>query len=182
MLGMPPEKDAPLTGIWADLGKAGVNTPPSPCSPLVQEAWNYWNRKRGVQRMPSRKDIDPVEIPRLLSSTALVDVLRDPLDFRFRLLGTAIDNISSKNMRGVRFSELPYLREGNKGWADYAYVVSTGQPLTTDRPYIGKSKMVVRLTDSLFPLSEDGETVNMVWSFLDIWWVPLRERSWNGVV
>jgi hypothetical protein len=42
--------------------------------------------------------------------------------------------------------------------------------------------MVVRLTDSLFPLSDDGETVNMVWSFLDIWWVPLRERSWNGVV
>jgi hypothetical protein len=182
MLGMPPEKDAPLTGIWADLGKAGVDTPSPPCSPLVQEAWNYWNQKRGARRMPSRKDIDPVEIPRLLSSTALVDVLRDPLDFRFRLLGTAIDNISSKNMRGVRFSELPYLNEGNKGWTDYAYVARTGQPLTTDRPYIGKNKMVVRLTDSLFPLSDDGETVNMVWSFLDIWWVPLRERSWNGVV
>ena len=57
-----------------------------------------------------------------------------------------------------------------------------GKPLTTDRPYVGKNKMVVRLTDSLFPLSDDGETVNMVWSFLDIWWVPLRERSWNGVV
>jgi hypothetical protein len=182
MLSMPPEEDARLTGVWANLGKAGVNAPPPPCSPLVQEAWNYWIQKRGDRRMPSRKDIDPVEIPRLLSSTALVDVLRDPLDFSFRLLGTAIDNITSKNLRGVRFSELPYLMEGNKGWADYAHVARTGQPLTTDRPYIGKNKMVVRLTDSLFPLSDDGETVNMVWSFLDIWWVPLRERSWNGVV
>jgi hypothetical protein len=182
MLSMLPEENTRLTGVWADLAEAGVNTPPPPCSPLVQEAWNYWNQKRGDRRMPSRKDIDPVEIPCLLSSTALVDVLRDPLDFRFRLLGTAIDNITSRNLRGIRFSEVPYLTEGNKGWADYAYVANTGQPLTTDRPYIGKNKLVMRLTDSLFPLSDDGETVNMVWSFLDIWWVPLRERSWNGVV
>ena len=110
MLSMPSEGNAHLTRVWADLGEAGVKAPPPPCSPLVQEAWNYWNQKRGGRRMPSRKDIDPVEIPRLLSSTALVDVLRDPLDFRFRLLGTAIDNITSKNLRGVRFSELPYLR------------------------------------------------------------------------
>ena len=182
MLSMPPEENDHLTGVRSGWAAGDLNTPLPPCSPLVQEAWSYWNLKRGDRRMPSRKDIDPVEIPRLLSSTALVDVLRDPLDFRFRLLGTAIDNISSKNMRGVRFSELPYLNEGNKGWTDYAYVANTGQPLMTDRPYIGKSKMVMRLTDSLFPLSDNGETVNMVWSFLDIWWVPLRERSWNGVV
>ena len=182
MLTFPLKESGRLTGVWMKPAEGRADVQPSTCSPLVQEAWAYWNLKRGDRRMPSRKDIDPVEIPRLLSSTALVDVLRDPLDFRFRLLGTAIDNISARNMRGVRFSELPYLMDGNKGWADYTYVVSTGLPLTTDRPYIGKSKMVVRLTDSLFPLSEDGETVNMVWSFLDIWWVPMRERSWNGVV
>ncbi|KJB92119.1 PAS domain-containing protein [Skermanella aerolata] len=182
MLSMSSEENSRLAGVWTGLSDRDVNVQAPPCSPLVQEATAYWNLKRGSRRMPSRKDIDPVEIPRLLSSTALVDVLRDPLDFRFRLLGTAIDNITTKNLRGVRFSELPYLVEGNKGWADYAYVANTGKPLTTDRPYVGKSKMVVRLTDSLFPLSDDGETVNMVWSFLDIWWVPLRERSWNGVV
>jgi len=85
--------------------------------------------------MPSRADFDPVDIPRLLASTALVDVLRDPLDFRFRLLGTAIDNITSRNMRGVRFSEIPFLLPGNKGWADYEYVATTGHPLKTDRAY-----------------------------------------------
>jgi hypothetical protein len=182
MLSMSSEENTRLAGVWADVADTSVDASSPPCSPLVHEASAYWNLKRGSRRMPSRKDIDPVEIPRLLSSTALVDVLYDPLDFRFRLLGTAIDNITVKNLRGVRFSELPYLTEGNKGWTDYAYVARTGQPLTTDRPYIGKNKMVVRLTDSLFPLSDDGETVNMVWSFLDIWWVPLRERSWNGVV
>jgi hypothetical protein len=182
MLSFPPDEIGRLTGMWLDPAAGRTDAAQPPCSPLVREAWAYWNLKRGNRRMPSRKDIDPVEIPRLLSSTALVDVLRDPLDFRFRLLGTAIDNITSKNLRGVRFSEIPFLTAGNKGWTDYAYVANTGQPLTTDRPYVGKNKMVVRLTDSLFPLSENGETVNMVWSFLDIWWVPLRERSWNGVV
>src|SRR4051794_32338479 len=116
MLSMPARENDHLIGIRSGLAAGDLNTPLPPCSPLVQEAWNYWNLKRGDRRMPSRKDIDPVEIPRLLSSTALVDVLRDPLDFRFRLLGTAIDNISSRNMCGVRFSELPYLNEGNKGW------------------------------------------------------------------
>lgn len=80
----------------------------------------------------------------------------------------------------MRFSELPFLIPGNKGWADYEYVATTGRPLLTDRPYVGQSKLVVRLTDSLFPLSDDGETVNMVWSFLDIWQVPLASDPGTG--
>ena len=160
-----------------------VDAPGMPDSiDLVEEAWAYWHRIRGNRPMPSRADFDPVDIPRLLSSTALVDVLRDPLDFQFRLLGTAIDNITSKNMRGVRFSETPFLVPGNKGWADYEYVATTGLPLKTDRAYVGKSRLVLKLTDSLFPLSRNGERVEMIWSFLDISPVPLRERTWNGVV
>nr|WP_256445762.1 PAS domain-containing protein [Skermanella sp. TT6] len=170
-----------MIGVWAEYARSSLEDFPAVSSPLVAEAWTYWMAKRGDRRMPSRADIDPVEIPRLLSSTALVEVLRDPLDFRFRLLGTAIDRITSRNLRGLRFSELPFLIPGNKGWTDYEYVATTGRPLLTDRPYVGQSKLVVRLTDSLFPLSDDGETVNMVWSFLDIWQVPPRERSWNGI-
>jgi hypothetical protein len=170
-----------LTSIWAEYARSGLEGFPSVSSPLVEEAWAYWSVKCGQRRMPSRADFDPVEIPRLLSSTALVEVLRDPLDFRFRLLGTAIDKITTKNLRGVRFSELPFLHQGNKGWQDYEYVATTGRPLLTDRPYVGESKLVLRLTDSLFPLSNDGETVNMVWSFLDIWQLPPRERTWNGI-
>jgi hypothetical protein len=148
---------------------------------LIDEAWAYWNRMRGTRRMPSRADLDPIDIPRLLSSTALVEVLRDPLDFRFRLLGTAIDSITERNLRGLRFSEIPYLVPGNKGWADYEHVATTGLPLKTDRAYVGKSRLVLKLTDSLFPLSTDGEVVDMIWSYLDISKVPLRDRTWNRI-
>jgi len=123
---------------------------------LIEEAWAYWNRIRGTRRMPSRTDFDPIDIPRLLSSTALVEVLRDPLDFRFRLLGTAIDSITERNVRGLRFSEISFLLPGNKGWVDYEYVATTGLPLKTDRAYVGRSRLVLKLTDSLFPLTSDG--------------------------
>ena len=38
--------------------------------------------------MPSKADMDPVEIPEFLSNVILVDVFYEPLWFRYRLVGT----------------------------------------------------------------------------------------------
>ncbi|MHA1570610.1 MAG: hypothetical protein ACTSWM_02215, partial [Alphaproteobacteria bacterium] len=42
---------------------------------------------RGERPFPSRADPDPLDIPHLLPAVSLVDVLTDPIDFRFRLVG-----------------------------------------------------------------------------------------------
>ena len=47
----------------------------------------YWRQKKGDRRAPTRADIDPAEIKRLLPYVGLVDVERSPLRFRYRLVG-----------------------------------------------------------------------------------------------
>jgi hypothetical protein len=55
-------------------------------SPLQQRALAYWESKRRGRAMPSRKDIEPTEIPDLLANVVLVDVLQDPPDgFTFQV-------------------------------------------------------------------------------------------------
>jgi hypothetical protein len=58
--------------------------------PIAREALAYWEGKLSGRPMPTRRDFDPVfEIPHLLPWIMLVDVLREPLDFRYRLIGTS---------------------------------------------------------------------------------------------
>ena len=56
---------------------------------VVRQALAYWRSKQVDSRLPSRSDIRPEEVPRLLPYLFLVDVTRRPIGFRFRLVGTA---------------------------------------------------------------------------------------------
>src|SRR3954463_8596069 len=57
--------------------------------PDFQFVYDLWNGKRGARRAPSRADFDPlVEMRRVLPRLMLIDVSRDPPDFRYRLAGT----------------------------------------------------------------------------------------------
>ena len=54
--------------------------------------------------MPSRRDLDPCEIPQLLPYLILVDVFSDPPDFRYRLIGTQIVAQSRRDFTDQPFS------------------------------------------------------------------------------
>ena len=62
-------------------------------SPVVHAALDYWRSKCGVERLPSRRDIDPVEIPRLLPHILLSEIWQEPFLVRYRLTGTALVEI-----------------------------------------------------------------------------------------
>lgn len=56
-------------------------------SPSVIAGVDYWAGLLAGRRFPSRREIDPTAIPRQLLRISLIDVDRDPLDFRIRLVG-----------------------------------------------------------------------------------------------
>ena len=66
----------------------------------------YWADKADGRAMPSRADIDPVEIPRLLPHLFLVDVGGDPLRGRFRLVGGEFAALADGNLTGRTFAEV----------------------------------------------------------------------------
>lgn len=50
--------------------------------------------------MPQRRDLDPVDIPRLLPHIGLIEVHQDPMRFRYRLVGTNMVNYFGRDHTG----------------------------------------------------------------------------------
>jgi hypothetical protein len=135
----------------------------------LDDALAYWDRIRGARAMPSRGDIDPAAMPKLLPNVMLVDVLREPtLDFVFRLIGTGVHAIISHNYVGKRFSEIPHMASGNKVWSEYEAVASGGRPFTGPVDYVGSDRYVRGIRHCLMPLANDGEHVNMIFVAVEI--------------
>lgn len=69
--------------------------------------YGYWQERRGGRAGPGRSEIDPLDFPpALLPHLVMIDVERDPLDFRYRLAGTAADHIHGMPLTGVRVLDL----------------------------------------------------------------------------
>lgn len=135
---------------------------------VIANARAYWEKIRGDRSMPTRASLDPIDIPPLLPFVMLVDVLRNPLDFRFRLIGTEVSLIISGNYRGVRFSDLPHMAPGNKVWSEYEEVVTTRKPLFSAVDYVGSNRYVRGIQHCLMPFSADGETVDLIFVAVEI--------------
>ena len=73
---------------------ASLDVTPAPAEltgftePLLQRLYSYWLARKGERRFPERGDIDPLDFPYLLGNILLIDMVRNPLRFRFRVHGT----------------------------------------------------------------------------------------------
>jgi hypothetical protein len=129
--------------------------------PDLRRLYDYWDARRQGRRYPARADIDPVEFSFALGNVTLIDVLYDPLRFRFRLMGTLMAQRSGFDLTGRMVDEVPIPEYRDLLLNAYRHLVTTGEPNTTiheqtihDRLYEFE---VLRL-----PLAEDGETINML--------------------
>ena len=52
-----------------------------PLGAMLLALHEYWTRKRGDRRMPTRADLDPLDMIPLLPNLFLVNVRPRPLDF-----------------------------------------------------------------------------------------------------
>jgi hypothetical protein len=76
-----------------------------PLPRALQDIILYWRALGPADLFPSRHDIKPGSIPRLLPYIALIDVVaRLPLSLRYRLIGTGITRILGRDLtnRDVR--------------------------------------------------------------------------------
>jgi hypothetical protein len=135
-------------------------------STMQQRALAYWQDKRGGRPMPSRKDIEPTEIPDLLANVVLVDVTQDPLDFRYRLIGTAIVGACLR-LYGQTFHRLTHQQPGSQVWETALRICRERTPVISDIPYVGPDEWVRGYRDLYLPLSDDGETVNMIMGIVE---------------
>lgn len=71
---------------------------------LATRLHGAWLRWRADKPMPSRLDIDVFDIPKLLEHIVLLDVLEN--DFRFRVVGEAVNARYGPGMKGQRLGAM----------------------------------------------------------------------------
>ena len=71
-----------------------------------RELFDYWLRSADGRRMPSRSDLDPLKVPRLLPFIGLIDVRHGLDEASFRVAGTRLHEIYGQEITGKRTGEV----------------------------------------------------------------------------
>lgn len=86
-----------------------ISVAPAPLTaPVIVALLSYWQEKAAGREMPSRRDIDPAEMRRLLPHIYMVDVAPAAPHFRFRLIGTEIVQLLGRDFTGRAIDEASY--------------------------------------------------------------------------
>jgi hypothetical protein len=132
----------------------------------IERGLHYWDSKRAGRSMPARRDIEPTEILDLLPYVVLIDVERDPVDFRYRLVGTAVVARFGHDRTGERFSALPQQSKGSEVWDTAVRILEEKRPIVSHIPYVGFHRWIQNYRDISMPLSDDNDVVNMIFGVL----------------
>ena len=130
--------------------------------PKLQRLYDYWSEKRGARAMPSRADIDPLDMRFVIGNVILVDVIAgEPLKFRIRLHGTNLSERVRFDLTGKMLDEMPQVEFRNLTRRSFTKVATTKEPLHAYRDLILDERR--RHYETLIlPLSGDGDRVDMI--------------------
>jgi hypothetical protein len=133
--------------------------------PTVQALFGYW---RDIAPpgggLPGRQHVDPMAIPALLPDLWLLDVHRNPLRLRYRVVGTRMVDAIGRETTGEWLDEAHPDVAGNAAYFErYRQVCDTRLPSWRR----GVPRLALRTDfntlESLFlPLARDGATVDMI--------------------
>jgi hypothetical protein len=135
---------------------------PAAAARAHEELFAYWASRRAGAMLPGRRDLDPAGVKRLLPTISLIDVVREPLDFRMRLAGTALYDVYGREITGRRIGEIY-----NNAAADYWRVELTGV-VRERKPAVGVHNLAWRGASHLsilwlrLPLASNGADVDMI--------------------
>lgn len=133
-------------------------------APPVRPLHDYWRDAcGGVLPVPKQK-IDPLALPpHLLAHVMLVDVLFDPPDFRYRLIGTEITRFVGRDSTGKLISELSYPADVGERIADiFKAVADSGRIIYAEDPADWASKDFIRMATLLLPATSDGQRTDLI--------------------
>jgi hypothetical protein len=132
--------------------------------PLVRRFYEYWLAVTPPGRLPGRQHVAPEDIVPLLSRLWMLDVFRDPLRFRYRLVGTDITRSVQRELTGMWLDEAQPESINNVNLRDrYRFILETGQATwRRGKTLWHRDPTHLLVENCLAPLATDGETVDKV--------------------
>ena len=127
-------------------------------SQRIRKLNDYWQAK-AKGKVPSRSDIDPVDVRVLLPNLMMVDVLGQPPRFRYRLVGTRVAQYTGFDFTGRYLDEMVF--QGRDFMEQcYRRMLAEKRPIFGHYAWLVRSRHFGQCEFGLFPLSDDGVTVN----------------------
>lgn len=134
----------------------------------LRTLFEYWDGQRPVPgRLPARRDIDPLDIPKLLPCIYVLDVERDPMRFRFRLVGTSIIDWFKRDATGMYMDDPEYGRQVEVILTHYLEVVDAARPRYDHHHSPQLDARYRNYARLMCPLATDGKTVDMLFCGLE---------------
>lgn len=132
--------------------------------PLVRQLYEYWVRIAPPGRLPGRQHVAPEDIVPLLSRLWMLDVFRDPLRFRYRLVGTDITRSVGRELTGQWLDEAQPESVRNVNIRDrYRFILETGQATWRRGITLLDRDPNHRVVENcVAPLAADGKTVDKI--------------------
>jgi len=134
------------------------------CHPDIRAMYRYWLEKKGQRAMPSRADIDPSEIKRFLPHVTLVDVVDDERRYVYRLVGTKEVELRGNDPTGQSVLAGYFAVSSDDALVHYDATRQSRAPHYVADPFQAVDRYVGE-EDLFLPLSDDGETVNIIMVF-----------------
>ena len=130
-----------------------------------QEMFAYWASLRRGASLPSRVDLHPARIKRMLPTVSLIDVKRDldgVVDYRLRLAGTGLYSVYGREITGRTLEDV-YNNAAVEYWRK-----ELGKVVNERRPGVGVHSMAWRGAPHVsilwlrLPLASNGKDVDMI--------------------
>ncbi|MBC7135382.1 PAS domain-containing protein [Oceanibaculum nanhaiense] len=172
--------DTSRTEITYSLGRVALTDIPDE---RLRKLASYWCSQRAGRTLPSRDDVDPLDLPNgVLANMILLDIVGSERyrRFRFRLVGTAIYTHVGRELTSLHIDEAlpePYL-----SYVSFTHATAADRrcPVYSETLYHDQGNFVNGITYRLvLPLASDHEATDriMVCQF----WVRRGDKSrWEG--
>jgi hypothetical protein len=131
-------------------------------APMLRRFYADWDVRRRGRAFPARRDFDPCDFIYALGNVSLMDVVRDPLRFRFRLHGTGVVARIGTDMTGKFVHETKDLRHCEMATEHFREVVETRRPVVRIRNAYVTDVRIWNCEVLVLPLSSDGSDIDML--------------------
>lgn len=133
-------------------------------NPKIRKVHDYWMAKHRGSRLPSRGDIDPVDLSDCLGAIMLLDVagVGAAQDFIVRLAGVQVQEAFGRSLKGKKLLELFGEAADSEGFRRLRLAAITGEADFRSADLAGLGRPFVHFDCAMLPLSEDGSTITHV--------------------
>jgi hypothetical protein len=127
-----------------------------------EELFAYWARLRRQGVLPGRADLDPAGFKRLLPTVSLIDVVKQPRDYRLRLAGTGLYGVYGGEITGKRLRDI-YNSAAAEYWRrELDQVVEERKPRVGHHSMAWRGASHVTLLWLRLPLAANGRDVDVI--------------------